>query len=68
MQIEVIERAQEINVAEQEIARREQELDAKVKRPAEAEKYRLEQLATANHNRLVLEAEAEAEAIKLRGS
>jgi flotillin len=47
--------------------RRERELEATVRRPAEAEKYRLEKLAEANHNRVVLEAEAEAESVRLRG-
>jgi len=40
-QIKVVERAQEIAVQEQEIQRRQKELDATVRRPAEAEKYRL---------------------------
>lgn len=48
MQIEVIERAQHIHVQEQEIIRRERELDATIRKPAEAEKYRLEKLAEAN--------------------
>ncbi|XP_015914725.1 flotillin-1 isoform X1 [Parasteatoda tepidariorum] len=67
MQVKVIERAQEIQVQEQEILRRERELEATVRRPAEAEKYRLEKLAEANRNRVIMEAEAEAEAIRLRG-
>lgn len=40
MQIKVIERSQEIAVQEQEIQRRERELEATIRRPAEAEKYR----------------------------
>jgi len=48
MQISVIERAQNIQVQEQEIIRRERELDATIRKPAEAEKYRLEKLADAN--------------------
>jgi len=67
MQIEVIERTQQIAIQQQEIARRMQELEATIRRPAEAEKYRLEKLAEANHNRVILEAEAQAEAIRLRG-
>nr|XP_029726244.1 flotillin-1 isoform X3 [Aedes albopictus] len=67
MQIKVIERTQEIAVQEQEMARRERELEATIRRPAEAEKYKLEKLAEANRNRVILEAEAEAEAIKVRG-
>ena len=38
-----------------------------VRKPAEAEKYRLEKIAEAERNRVVLEAEAEAEAQALRG-
>jgi len=48
MQITVIERAQNIQVQEQEIVRRERELDATIRKPAEAEKYRLEKIADAN--------------------
>merc|ERR1711874_633553 len=62
MQIKVVERTQEILVQEQEIQRRERELDSTVRRPAEAEKFRLEKIAEANKNRLIMEAEADAEA------
>ena len=48
MQIKVVERSQQINVQEQEIIRRERELDATVKKPAEAEKFRMEKIAEAN--------------------
>jgi flotillin len=48
MQVTVIERGQAIQVQEQEIIRRERELDAQVRKPAEAEKFRLEKLAEAN--------------------
>ncbi|EDO47182.1 predicted protein [Nematostella vectensis] len=67
MQIKVVERGQQIKVQEQEIARRERELEATVRQPAEAEKYRLEKLAEANRNRVILEAEAQSEAIKVKG-
>lgn len=48
MQIQVVERTQQITLQEQEIIRKEKELEAKVKKPAEAEKYRLERLAEAS--------------------
>lgn len=64
MQVKVVERTQAIQVQEQEILRREKELEATIRRPAEAEKYRLEKLAEANKNRIIMEAEAEAEAIR----
>ncbi len=63
MQIKVVERTQEIAVQDQEMIRRERELEATVHRPAEAEKYRLEKIAEANRNRVILEAEAEAESV-----
>ncbi|XP_002123705.2 flotillin-1-like [Ciona intestinalis] len=67
MQIKVEERTKQIQVQEQEIMRREKELEAQVKKPAEAEKYRLETIAEAERNKVVLEAEAEAESIRMRG-
>merc|ERR1719419_1030029 len=67
MQIKVIERSQEIAIQAQEIDRREKELESSVRKPAEAEKFKLEKMAEAHKNRLVIEAEAEAEAIALKG-
>merc|ERR1711892_28584 len=67
MQVKVVERAQNIAIQEQEIMRRERELDSKVRKPAEAEKFRLEKIAEAERQKVVLEAEAEAEATALRG-
>ena len=67
MQVKVVERAQNISIQEQEILRKEKELDSKVRKPAEAEKFRLEKIAEAERQRVVLEAEAEAEATALRG-
>lgn len=64
MQIKVVERTQEILVQEQEMKRKEAELEATVRRPMEAEKYRLEKLAEANKKRVILEAEAESESVK----
>lgn len=65
MQIKVVERTQEIAVQDQEMVRRERELEATVHRPAEAEKYRLEKIAEANRNKVILEAEAEAESVSI---
>jgi len=53
MQITVIERAQNIQVQEQEIIRRERELEATIRKPAEAEKFKLEKLAEANKYELI---------------
>ncbi len=68
LQVEVVERTKQIEVEQQEIARRERELEAGVKRPAEAERYRLETIAAGEKTRVVAEAEAEAEAITLNGN
>uniref|UniRef100_A0A672KL83 Flotillin n=1 Tax=Sinocyclocheilus grahami TaxID=75366 RepID=A0A672KL83_SINGR len=67
MQVQVVERTQQITLQEQEITRREKELEAKVQKPAEAERYRIEKLAEAEKLQLIMEAEAEAEAIRMRG-
>ncbi|KAL2084023.1 hypothetical protein ACEWY4_019541 [Coilia grayii] len=67
MQVQVVERTQQILLQEQEISRREMELEAKIKKPAEAERYRLEKLAEAQRLQLIMEAEAEAEAIRIKG-
>lgn len=67
MQIKVVERSQQIKVQEQEMHRIEKELEATVRKPAEAEKYRMEKIAEAKRNKVILEAEAEAEAIKIKG-
>lgn len=52
-------------VMEQEIIRRERELEARVKQPAKAEKYRLETLAEANKNKIILQAQADAQAVRV---
>jgi regulator of protease activity HflC (stomatin/prohibitin superfamily) len=43
----------------------EKELEATVRQPANAEKYRMEQIAEAKRQKVILEAEAEAEAIRV---
>ena len=40
MQIKLVERQQQILIQEQEIMRKEKELEATVRRPAEAEKFK----------------------------
>lgn len=67
LQVEVVERTKQIEIEVQEITRRERELDASVRRPAEAERYRLETVATGEKAQTVAEAEADSETIKLHG-
>ena len=56
-----------IDVSEQEVARKECELEAKIKKPAEAEKHRCEVLAEATKNKTLCEASGAAEGIALKG-
>ncbi|NXW90967.1 FLOT1 protein, partial [Alopecoenas beccarii] len=46
-QVALVERAQRAQLQEHEVGRRERELEATVRKPAEAERYRLERLAEA---------------------
>jgi flotillin len=67
VQIEVIAKQKQIEVEHQEVMRREQELDATVRKPAEAEQYKVRTLADARQYQLQAEATGEAEAIRRRG-
>jgi len=67
MTTDIIERMKLIEVAEQEVARRQCELDAKIRRPAEAEKYRCEAMAVANKQKTTLEASGVAEGLMMKG-
>merc|ERR1712029_14003 len=67
MNIDIVDRMKQIEIQEEEIQRRKLELDARIKAPADAEKYKSEVLASANKKRAILEAEAQAEAIALKG-
>lgn len=49
IQIDVVERRKEIQVEEQEVLRKERELSATVRLPAEAESYRVQVSATVSH-------------------
>ncbi|XP_068265278.1 flotillin-1 isoform X4 [Nyctibius grandis] len=64
-QVLVVERAQQAQLQEHEIGRRERELEATVRKPAEAERYRLERLAEAQRSQMMIQAEAEAEAMRV---
>jgi len=68
IQIEVIERRKRIELQEQEALRKEVELDATVRKPAEAEKYRLETIAEGEKAKIIAQAEAKAELIRMLGS
>uniref|UniRef100_A0A8B9H534 Flotillin n=1 Tax=Astyanax mexicanus TaxID=7994 RepID=A0A8B9H534_ASTMX len=66
IEIEVVQRKKQITIEEKEIVRTDKELIATVKRPAEAEAYKMQQLAEGQKYK-VLTAQAEAEKIKRIG-
>ncbi|KAM3874819.1 flotillin-2b [Diretmus argenteus] len=67
IEIEVVQRKKQITIEEKEIIRTDKELVATVKRPAEAEAYKIEQLAEGRKLKTVLTAQAQAEKIKKIG-
>jgi len=68
MQVEIVKKQKEIELQEQEVLRKAQELDATIRKPAEAEKYRTELSAEADKVKKSMEAEAQAFAIKAEGA
>ncbi len=66
-QARLVEKEAAIKVEAQEIKRRELELEASVKRPAEARKFQVETEAAAEKSRLAFEAEGRAVAQKAEG-
>jgi flotillin len=67
IQVEVVAKRKQIEVQEQEVMRREKELQATVKKPAEAEQYRIQTLAQAKRYQTETEAEGQAAATRAIG-
>lgn len=67
MQVEIVKKQKEIELAGQESLRKEKELDATVKKQADAERYEATQAADAAKYKDIAEAEARAKAIELEG-
>ncbi|SFH29779.1 flotillin [Desulfotomaculum arcticum] len=67
MQIEIVRKKKEIELAEQESLRRERELQATMKLQADAEKYSQEKQAEAVKFKNIQDAQAKAESIRLLG-
>lgn len=67
MQVEIIRKQKEIELAEQEALRKEKELEATIIKQAEAEKFKTEKLAEATKYKELQDAEARAAAIRLEG-
>ena len=67
LQVELLRKQRETELAEQEAKRKERELEATVNKQADAERYRQERLAEARKYEQVTRAQADAEAVKLDG-
>jgi len=67
VRVQQVEKQEQIKVQEAEITRREKELIATVLKQAEIERKRIETLATAESQRLSLEAEGRAASIRVQG-
>lgn len=68
MNIEILKTQKEIAIQDELMKKKEKELDIQVRQPANAERYKAEQLAEAEKFRRIAEADAEAEEIKKRGN
>jgi flotillin len=68
VQIAVVEKRKQIEVQEQEVLRRERELEATVRKPAEAEQFKIRTLADAKKYELEVEAEGQAAATRNLGA
>ena len=67
VQVNIIEKQKQIELQQQEILRRQKELEANVQKPADAERYRVETLANARKFQLEAEASGAAAASKATG-
>jgi flotillin len=67
VQVSIIEKQKQIELQQQEILRRQRELEATVQKPADAERYRVETLANAKKFQLETEAAGSASATKANG-
>jgi flotillin len=67
VQVEVVAKKKQIEVQEQEVSRREKELEATVRKPAEAEQFRIQTLADASKYQAATTAGGQAEGTRLIG-
>src|SRR3954468_5083169 len=67
IQVNIIEKQKQIELTQQEILRKQRELEANVQKPADAERYRVETLANARKFQLETEAAGSASAAKATG-
>jgi flotillin len=67
VQVQIIEKQKQIELQQQEILRKQRELEATVQKPADAERYKVETLANARKFQLETEATGAASATKATG-
>ena len=67
VQVQIIEKQKQIELQQQEILRKQRELEANVQKPADAERYKVETLANAKKFQLETEAAGAASATKASG-
>src|SRR5690349_694253 len=67
VQVNIIEKQKQIELQQQEILRKQRELEANVQKPADAERYRVETIANATKFQLEMEATGAANAAKAKG-
>jgi len=67
VQVTIVEKQKQIELQQQEIMRRQKELEANVQKPADAERYKVETLANARKFQLETEAAGTASAAKATG-
>ncbi|MCL2741854.1 MAG: SPFH domain-containing protein, partial [Oscillospiraceae bacterium] len=67
LQVDIVRKQKEIELQEQESLRREKELEATIRRPAEANRFKVEMEAEAERLKKIKEAEGLASAIKAEG-
>jgi flotillin len=67
VQVTIVEKQKQIELQQQEILRKQRELEANVQKPADAERYRVETLANAKKFQLETEAAGAASASKATG-
>ena len=67
IQVSIVEKQKQIELQQQEILRKQRELEANVQKPADAERYKVETLANARKFQLETEAAGAASATKANG-
>ena len=67
IQVTIVEKQKQIELQQQEILRKQRELEADVQKPADAERYKVETLANARKFQLETEAAGTASAAKATG-